>query len=263
MKQEDFERFLKETLPEMGYVWRRFSRKNVRRKLRQRMESLRIHELTRYRELLLKSPEEQAVFQSLLRVTITRFYRNADVWEQLGKIIVRQSGTLDAETPFSSWCAGCAGGEEPYSLAMLLEELSSKGEFHLPWTVLGTDSDGASLNRAQELIYKWGSLREVPQVLLEQWFDQVDGRWSLNSGIADRVTIRCHDTLCAPSPGNFHLILARNSIFTYNTADVRKRLAEKIRGSLVPPGLLVIGRKESLPEGSGFEQVGRCIYKKY
>ncbi len=262
MRQGGFEKFLRDTLPEMGYVWRRLCRKNVRRKLRHRMEYLRIRELADYRELLLKNPEEMAVFESLLRVTITRFFRNADVWEELGQVLVREVTALDNSVIFSSWSVGCAGGEEPYSLAMLLNQLSRRGEFSHPWRILGTDSDDASLKRAGERVYKRGSVREVPQNLLERWFDHRDDLWVLNPGITDNLTIRSHDTLHEPPPGAFHLVLVRNSIFTYNTPAVGERLTETIRGCLVPPGLLVIGRKESLPEGSGFERVGKCIYRK-
>jgi len=262
MRQGDFEKFLRDTLPEMGYVWRRLSRKNVRRKLRHRMENLRIQELADYRDLLLKNPEEMAVFESLLRVTITRFYRNAAVWEELGQILIREVGALDTSVIFSSWSVGCAGGEEPYTLAMLLNQLSETGEFHHPWRILGSDSDEASLKRAGERIYKWGSVREVPQNLLERWFDHMDDLWVLSPDITDNVTMRSHETLHEPPPGTFHLVLVRNSIFTYNTPEVGKRLAETIRGCLAPPGLLVVGRKESLPEGSRFEQIAKCIYKK-
>jgi len=262
MNQKDFEIFLRETLPGMGYAWRMLSRKNVRRKVRRRMESLRIQELGRYRELIMRNPEEAAVFQSLLRVTITRFFRNAEIWEQLGQIIVQGCRTLDAQETISCWSAGCAGGEEPYSLAMLLDQLSRRDGLLNPWAVLGTDSDEASLERTGELNYRWGSVREVPEHLLHGWFDNRDDRWFLRPEITANITICSHDTLSGPPPGAFHIALVRNSIFTYNTPDVRRKFVERVRESLVPPGLLVIGRKESLPERSGFEKVGKCIYKK-
>lgn len=261
MRQEEFENFLKETLPDMGYVWRMLSRKNVRRKVQQRMESLGIHEWTRYRDLLLESREETAVFESLLRVTITRFFRNRDVWKQLGAVLVHQSESLRSGEVFSAWSAGCAGGEEPYSLAMLLDQLSRERLFVHPWSVLGTDSHRPSLKRAGELVYQWGSVREVPGDLLEKWFEKRENLWVLNSKIQENVTIRSHDTLRGPPPGTFHLVLTRNSVFTYNTQDVRKHFAESVRENIAPPGLLVVGSKETVSEKWGFEQVGRCIYK--
>ena len=101
-----------------------------------------------------------------------------------------------------------------------------------------------------------------PQDLLERWFEERNDLWYLNPEITANVTIRSHDTLKGLPPGVFQLILVRNSVFTYNTPDVRSRFTGVVRKNLAPPGLLVVGRKEALPESCGFERVGRGIYRK-
>lgn len=263
MNADQYRAFIKEVLPSLGYQWRRFDRKNTRRKLRRRMESLGIHEPGDYVSLLADKPEERAVFESLLPVTITRFFRNVWLWESLadllshrGNTLVSDKGTLDI------WSAGCGSGEEAFTTAMLADDLTENGSLHRPWTVLGTDIDAPSLERVCNLTYGWGSVREVPERILRRWFTEKGGVWNLNGQLRKIVKIRRHDFVKEDSPGLFHVVLLRNSVLTYNTEDIQREVLRKIRGCLMPTGFLIIGRTEKIPEGMGFREVSQCIYRK-
>ncbi|UCG38293.1 MAG: hypothetical protein JSV00_08880 [bacterium] len=260
MDPDTFRAFLRDTLPPMGYQWRRFERRNIRRKIQRRMESVGIHEADRYAALLAVDPEERRRFQSLLSVTITRFYRNAWLWSVLAGIL--PAAAREAGGAFHVWCAGCAGGEEPFSVAMLMDDLARRGLAPFPWTVLGTDSDLPSLARAAGTSYNWGSVREVPERILERWFREEEGLWTMDPAIRALVRIEEHDLLREDPPGTFSMVFLRNCVLTYNTEAVQRMVLEKLRGCMQPPGLLVIGRTERLPAGTGFGEVGRCIYRK-
>lgn len=263
MHADEFRQFLKAILPGMGFNWRRFERRNIRRKIRLRMEALGIHEGYKYLEVVQSDPEELHNFTSLLRITITRFYRNRWLWEELADHIPKL--TVDGEV-FAVWSAGCAGGEEPFSMAMLLDDLEregmpEKGSQVTGWQVTGSDVDGPSIDRSRKASYQWGAVREVPPVLLERWFQKDGDEWRLDDMIRRMVTIVDHDILEEEPPGRFNMVMLRNSVLTYNTEPVQREVLEKIRGCLDPPGLLVIGRTEKLPEGTGFEEVSKCIYQ--
>jgi len=244
----------------MGYQWRRLNRRNVRRKLRKRMEELRIHDVSKYIALLHSDIQEMKVLDSLLRVTITRFYRNQAVWEDLGGLL--SSYLDDADDQFiAAWSAGCAGGEESFTLAMLMIGLTDGGSGS-GWSILGTDSDLAAMERSQGASYMWGSVREMPTELLEKWFSRSDDTWRLSENILNSVKFKVHDILQDLAPGSFNLVLLRNSVLTYNTVEVQRTVLKEVWKCLAPPGLIVIGRKEDLPEGTGFELVKGCIYRK-
>ena len=131
----------------MGYRWRRFDRRNIKRRVRLRMESLRIFELDKYAERIIRDGDERAAFDSLLRLTITRFFRNRELWLDLGALILEWDKDLADGKTLKTWSAGCAGGEEAFSAAMLLDDLDRSGHLKHPWTILGTDADPASLSR--------------------------------------------------------------------------------------------------------------------
>jgi len=258
---DEFQTFLRAVLPGIGYRWRRFDRRNFRRRVGSRMEFLRIYELDQYARLVNRDEAERTVLDSLLRLTITRFFRNAWLWGELGVLLPQTVDSLEENETMRIWSAGCAGGEEPFSVAMLLSDLHRPGCVKNPWTVLGTDTDTHSLQRAREAQYKWGSVREVPRHLLDRWFRENDGLWTVDEEVRNLVEVRPHDLVTMVPPGRFHMVFLRNSILTYNTDEVQRKVLGRIRECLVTPGYLVIGRTEKMPEGVGFDQVSRCIYR--
>jgi chemotaxis methyl-accepting protein methylase len=261
MNSDQFRILIKEVLPPLGYQWRRFDRRNTQRKIRRRMESLGIHDAQKYADLLADDPREKALFESLLRITITRFYRNAWLWSDLAERLLRiKSDPEGGEQTFSLWSAGCAGGEEAFSAAMLLDDLARAGHLRLPWSVLGTNTDPPSLERAASAQYNWGSVREVPDRIRRIWFTEENGQWILNRKLRNLVTILRHDLVREDPPGLFHAVLLRNTVLTYNTEEVQREVLEKIRSCFLQPAILVIGRTERVPDGAGFEEISKCIY---
>jgi chemotaxis methyl-accepting protein methylase len=257
----EFQTFLRAVLPGMGYRWRRFDRRNLRRRVGSRMEFLRIYELDQYARLVNRDESERTVLDSLLRLTITRFFRNAWLWGELGTLIPKAADSLEKNKALRVWSAGCAGGEEPFSMGMLLNDLSGSGHLDHPYSILGTDTDTSSLKRARNTTYKWGSVREVPRHLLDRWFQENDGLWTLDEEVRNLVEVRQHDLVTMDPPGRFNVILLRNSILTYNTDEIQRQVLGRIRKCLLAPGYLIIGRTEKMPEGVGFDQVSRCIYR--
>jgi len=262
MKHEGFERLIREILPDMGYMYRPMNRRNIRRKVARRMEEKGIHEWDKYLDLLKKDGAERAAFEQILRVTITRFFRNAGMWEELGSLTARIWASQPADCVISVWSAGCAGGEETYSLAMFFEQLTSEGKLSQDWEILGTDSDTNSLKRASQMTYQWGSVREIPGQLRERWFTEKDDCWVLDPSAGQNITFQQHDILNDPPPGSFNMILLRNNILTYNTESIQKKLLSDLRKCMEPKGLLFIGRKETVPEDTGFEMLSDSIYCK-
>ena len=153
--------------PWAGY---RKVRKGVKKRLRHHMQSLGCKTIEAYLVKLQELPDERQVCEQCLLVTISRFFRDRELWRDL-KARLLPSLVEICDAPLRIWSAGCACGEEPYSLAMVLASLDGAP----PATLLATDIQTICLDRAREGIYNPGSLKEVPDELLQVYFDRLQG----------------------------------------------------------------------------------------
>lgn len=244
MTPNAFDAFLSELLPHLGLCPSAHRRRNIRRRIARRMESGGIHEFPRYLELVRRDPMEREALRSLLGVTISRFFRNAKVFHLLSRDVLPR---MAAKATPGAWSAGCAAGEEPYSLCIAWEELPGEKP---SLRVIATDVDPVSLERAAAGCYRESSLREVPEALRRRYFERDGGTCRVREDVRHRVSFRRMDLLRDGAPGRFDLILCRNSAFTYFAADRRLAVARMFAASLNDGGWLVVGRTESLPEGA-------------
>jgi chemotaxis protein methyltransferase CheR len=201
-----------------------------------------------------RDPTEREALRSLLVVTISRFFRNARVFRFLSReVLPRLAGKEAAAT---AWSAGCAAGEELYSLRIAWEELpGEKPSLRL----IATDVDPVSLERAAAGRYPESSLREVPDALRRKYFEREDQWYRVREEVRRSVSFRKMELMQDGSPGRFDLILCRNTAFTYFGPDQRMSVARMFGESLEEGGYLVLGRTETLPEESAdlFEIAGR------
>ena len=238
----DFKAFLEEALPPLGLAPAALVRRNIRRRVVRRMESLGLHDFSSYLRHIRRNPPEMDVLRPLFTVTISRFFRNFRVFEALHRYVL---APLAAEgNPVSAWCAGCASGEEAFSLRILWEEHPGSKP---PLSILATDVDGDCLQRAAEGLYPASSLRETPSSIVQRHFRKEGGGFRLREDVVRSVTVRKHDLMEKPPSVGFHLILCRNAAFTYFAAQRRNAVAGTIASVLSPGGFLVIGRTETLP----------------
>jgi chemotaxis protein methyltransferase CheR len=238
----DFETFLAEALPFFGLSPTALRRRNIRRRVMKRMESQGIHDFRVYLSLLRRAPSEREELRPLLTVTISRFFRNRRVFDTLSRQVLPPLAAK--ERPVRAWSAGCASGEEAFTLRILWEELPGpKPSLFL----LATDVDESCLARAREGRYPESSLREVPRSMAERYFHREEGGYRLREAVVRSAEFRRHDLLGNSPPGNFDLVLCRNTAFTYFDAPRRITVAEAIASVLSPGGILVIGRTEKLP----------------
>jgi chemotaxis methyl-accepting protein methylase len=245
----NYKEFLKTTLPQLGLRWRRFNRKSIRKRVIARLQELNLHSLGEYHSYLLDNTEERRYLTSLLTVTISRFWRNASLFEALKDLwFPTLLSSLPAAEPLQIWSAGCASGEEPYSLLILwLESFAGSGR---EMRLLASDSNATCLERAQQAHYPASSFREMPIHLRQKYCTNEGGTFSLPHDFPNKITWVEHNLILDPPfPGN-HLIFCRNLAYTYFTEPLQQEITHHFHESLLPGGLLVTGRKDSLPPGS-------------
>lgn len=240
-----FESFLTEALPMLGLSPSGCRRRVIRRRIVRRMEQLGFHEFDAYLRHLRSTPEECELLRPLLTVTISRFYRNRRTFDALGDRVLPLLAS-GGET-VRAWSAGCASGEEAYTLRIVWEE---RGLDPARLRVTATDIDGPSLARARAARYDPSSLREVPPEIAARHFRREQGKFRVSDPLRAGVTFFRHDLQREDPPGAFDLVLCRNTAFTYFDLPDRLRAAGRIASALSPGGFLVIGRTEALPGGA-------------
>ncbi len=225
--------------PWSGY---RKVRKGVKKRLRRQMKRLGISSVDQYILVLEKLPEEMAVFEDCMRVTISRFFRDRALWHHLQEQIIPELIRSFPEG-VRIWSAGCANGEEVYSLAIILDLLHARSRA----SILATDLNELNLQRAQQGIYAPSSLKEVSEEIRNNYFVKgPKGKYCINSSLKNEIVWQNHDLLSQPPEGPYHLILLRNNLLTYHQGATLQFALQAIVGHLVPGGFLTVGSHERI-----------------
>ncbi|MBI4082000.1 MAG: chemotaxis protein CheR [Candidatus Lambdaproteobacteria bacterium] len=254
MRDTDCVALLEWALPRLGMRWAGFRRvrRQVCKRIARRLRALGLPDGSAYRARLEGDPGEWQVLDALCRVTISRFYRDRALWERLAGDLVPALGDAlrsRGEIELRAWSAGCASGEEPYTLAALWERALGPSAAGLALRVLATDADARLLERARRARYGAGSVRELPPAWRAAAFRREDSRYRLREAYARHVTFLRQDIREAMPEGPWHLIFCRNLVFTYFSDPLQRTLAERLAARLAPAGLLVLGGHERLPPG--------------
>jgi chemotaxis protein methyltransferase CheR len=234
MRDDECVGFLQWALPRMGLSWPGFRkvRRQVCRRIARRMDELGLSSAAAYRSHLNEHPDEWARLDGLCRITISRFWRDRAMFDALRDVVLPALGPT-----VRCWSAGCASGEEPYSLVL------AAAEAQVNVTVLATDVDPVLLERAREARYPESSLRDLPVDVRARAFE--GGALKLEHRTP--VSLELHDVRTDPPPGPFDLVLCRNLAFTYFAEEPRHAVANTIHRCLRRDGALVVGAHEAPP----------------
>lgn len=270
MTDQDCMLFLQWALPRLRLRWPGFRkvRGQVCKRIAARVRELGLSGLPAYRDRLERHRGEWTVLDSLCRVTISRFFRDRAVFRALeGTVLPALAEEVRSRSghTLACWSAGCASGEEPYSLAIIWM-LKLRERFPgIGISIIATDADEELLERARKGSYRASSLRELPAAWRTQAFEISGGVCILKETFRETVRFERHDLRTGSPGGPFDIVLCRNLAFTYFDEDLQRDVLRAVAGMLVPGGALVVGSREKLPvDAEGFEpwMTGSCIYRK-
>lgn len=231
---------------EAGLAFGEDARSRIEARLMPRLEVRGATTLGEYVELLQRDPDEAATAIDAVTVHETYFFREPASLDGLRNEIGPALGA--GGRPIHVWSAGCASGEEPYTVAMILSELEREGRCR-GWDVLGTDVSPASIAHARRGAYRPRSFRSRLTPNEAACFDQLpDGALVPRANIRDRVrfaTLNLVDTAEVSRLPVFDLILCRN-VLIYLTPSARGKVLQAFFRHLRPGGALVLGHAESL-----------------
>lgn len=230
----------------------------LRRRIAVRMRASGAADYAAYAGLLREDPAELARLVETLTINVTRVYRDAAVWDALADRVLPQLWDLD-RAPFTVWSAGCATGEEPYTIAALLHRHAGRTgtEARLRQaSVIGTDIDAASLRAAERAEFTPDALAELPAALRLRYFNAKPPHRAAPE-LRALVRVERHDLLRqAPPATAMHLISCRN-LLIYVERQSQEPLLQRFHDALLPGGVLVLGKVETMlgPARALFEPV--------
>ena len=270
MEDDKCIRFLQWLLPQLHMRWQGFRkvRKQVCKRIQRRVSELELTDVDAYRQYLLTHADEWRILDHSCRVTVSRFYRDRVVLEHVrSEVLPGLAGTAMAagDTMLRGWSAGCAMGEEAYSLILIWDKTHSSDYPQLDIEIVGSDTDELLLHRATRACYSYGSIKALPGSWLKSAFTQQNTEYCLEPRLRNKASFTRQDIRDRRIKGPFHIVFCRNMAFTYFDNALQIVMLDYIRDTLVDGGALVIGGHESLPEGfSGFEQWSkqRAIFRK-
>jgi len=256
-------------LPRLGLRWPGYRRvrAQVCKRVDRRIQALKLSGLSAYKAYLSGHRSEWAALESLCSIPISRFYRDRAIFDALREDILPElAGRATTRTPavVRCWSAGCASGEEPYTVSLLWGLRVGPGYPQTRLAIVATDVDEHLLERAAAGCYAKSSLRELPSAWLDRAFDRRNHLFCLRDHWKTYIEF-CHQDIRLEQPhGQFDLILCRNVAFTYFSEPVQRAVVGRIAERLRADGFLVIGRRESLPRGAPFLETTSAlgIYRK-
>jgi chemotaxis protein methyltransferase CheR len=269
VKDADCVALLRWALPRLGLRWEGFRRvrRQVCRRVARRIDGLGLADAAAYRRHLEGHPEEWGVLETFCRIPISRFYRDRGVFDALRQVVLpalAARAEARGERRLRAWSAGCASGEEAWTLLACFSDLAPRHPT-LVLELVATDVEAHLLERARSARYAPSSARELPAELRQVLFRPGEEALVVLDRHRDAVTWQLQDLRREAPVGLFDLVLCRNVAFTYFDADAQREALARVAGRLRPGGALVIGRHERLPEGgAGFAPwpEAPCVYER-
>jgi two-component system CheB/CheR fusion protein len=230
-----------------NFDFRGYKRASLTRRIVKRMQALGVDDYQRYTEILEANPGEFADLFNTILINVTAFLRDREAWTALEETviprIVKDTGPGE---PVRVWSAGCASGEEVYSLAVLLAEAFGEERFRQSVKIYATDADEDALADARRGRYRYQTVVDAFGVGRTRRFFDSDGEDGVFRGDLRRALIfGRHDLVQDPPISRIDLLTCRNTLM-YFTAEVQAKILASFQFALNPGGYLFLGRSEAL-----------------
>ena len=213
------------------------------RRIQRRMQVLQTETVPAYVERLRREPHESDVLFRELLIGVTQFFRDGDAFEALKTTIPSLLAAKKADDPIRVWVAGCATGEEVYSIAILLQEILEEHNAATPVAIFGTDIDAKAIAIARAARYR--KLDGLSPERLQRWFVKQGEDYCPVVMIRDMCVFSTHSVVKDPPFSKLDLVSCRN-LLIYMDEDFQHRVMQTFHYALHPGGYLFLGPSESM-----------------
>ncbi len=248
---EAFE-ILKGTIQDtLGFFPERYKERPLKRRIAVRMRHVKTDSYMEYARILKENEEEQKMLHKALTINVSKFFRNRATFQKISdeilpRILKEYQGSDEMVTV---WCAGCATGEEVYTMAMLIDHYLREEQLEIPFTVFGTDIDVDSLQHAEKGCYRKEAFDEMPEQFYERYFDKHERCCIRKEAKSHAEFLRLDLEEEHAALMDLDLILFRN-VLIYMQREFQEKVLLLIHKRLNKRGFLVLGKVEMLTGGS-------------
>ncbi|WP_250004030.1 CheR family methyltransferase [Actinoplanes sp. M2I2] len=240
--------YLKES---RGFDFTGYKRSSLARRINRRMSQINATDYQNYLDYLQVHPDEFAALFNTVLINVTSFFRDSEAWDYLSKEVLEPLiAAKPDDSPIRIWCAGCASGEEAYTLAMAFAELLGVPAFKDRVKIYATDIDEEQLNEARQATYGDREMEAVPPELAERYFEPVNGRFAFRKDLRRSVIFGRNDLVQDAPISRIDLLACRNTLMYFN-AETQAKILGRFHFALRDDGVLFLGKAEMLLSHTG------------
>jgi len=256
-QEQEFHRFVQKIHRKTGLDLSQYKQKQMERRIRSLMKSNNLDNLDHYFSLIDRSKEHFDKFMDHLTINVSEFFRNPVQWEYLQKNILPRLS--QGKESLKIWSAGCSTGEEPYSLAVMLNESLP----HKKFVIHATDLDLEVLRKASVGSYNIKAITNLENRLVAKYFSLQGPNYVVKDEVKKNIRFYQSNLLKDQIEKNFDLILCRNVVI-YFTEETKFELYKGILAALKPGGVFFTGNTEQIFKSKeiGFQSMAPFFYQK-
>ncbi|MFC7370515.1 CheR family methyltransferase [Fictibacillus iocasae] len=238
MLDQDYEGFIKKIKSLTGIDLSLYKEAQMKRRLLSLKDKRNCSTFAQYGEEIQKDTVLLEEFLDRMTINVSEFYRNRARWADLENKIL--PGLIKSTNKLNVWSAACSTGEEPYTLAMILEQQKKT-----PYTILATDLDQQVLKTAEKGFYFEKAVSEAPKEVVDQFMEKVDFGLKVKDSLKKHLSFKRQNLLADDFASGFDLIVCRN-VMIYFTEEAKDVLYKKFAAALKKDGILFVGSTEQI-----------------
>jgi chemotaxis protein methyltransferase CheR len=246
-KPQAFQLLINKIKEDRGLDFRHYHQDLLKRRVALRLRANNIDTYSGYLRLLINNPEEYDKLFEVLCINVSEFFRDPEIWVTV-RYLLESLIRLKKKTNDNSirvWSAGCANGEEPYTIAISLKEILQYNTNDFSVEIFATDVDKKSLKIAEKGEYSKESIKNVDKKYLVRYFDFVNASYLVKDFLKKLISYQYMDLTSQELIKNVDVVICRN-VFIYFDRSLQEQLLMKFYNALKVDGYLVMGKAETL-----------------
>jgi two-component system, chemotaxis family, CheB/CheR fusion protein len=229
-----------------GFDFTSYKRTTLCRRMVKRMGDVQVKSFDDYVDYLEVHTDEFAQLFDTVLINVTSFFRDPEAWATIASDMIPSILASKSEgQPIRIWSAGCASGEEAYTLAILFAEALGESDFHRQVKIYATDVDDGALATARQGAYPGKATETIAADLRDKYFEAVDSRFVFRTDLRRAIIFGRHDLTVDAPISRLDLLVCRNTMM-YLNAEAQQGVLERFNFALGPDGFLFLGRAEML-----------------
>ncbi len=264
-KSAEFTRLLEYLRSTRGFDFTGYKMSSLMRRMRKRMGEVGIDGYAEYTDYLEVHPDEFGPLFNTVLINVTSFFRDPEAWQYVAEQVIPQIlADKGATGILRVWSAGCASGQEAYTIAMLLAETLGEEAFKARVKIYATDADEEALAQARLATYDDREIEDVSPERLARFFDRVNGRHVFRTDLRRSLIFGRHDLVQDAAISRIDFLVCRNTLMYFN-GETQSKILARFHFALAKSGYLFLGKAETLlSHGGSFRPVDlkRRVFKR-